>query len=137
MTRIGGMGLLPLGTVFSGDKVQRQTKGAVPELTGILAPLSGLSYEGYEIHMGRSGELPPVISNGDTYGTYVHGVFDAPGIAETVLRALCSKKGADISELGSFDQTAYRETQYDRLADAVRGGLDMDLIYRIVDRTDM
>ena len=137
MTRIEGIGLLPVRTVFSGDKVQRQTGGVFPELSGIFAALSGLSYEGYEIHMGRSGELPPVISNGNIYGTYVHGVFDAPGVAEAVLRALCCKKGADISALGAFDQTAYRETQYDKLADAVRGGLDMDLIYRIVNRAAM
>ena len=132
LTRIDGMALLPIRTVFSGDKVQRQTRGVFPGLTGILAPLSGLAYEGYEIHMGRSGEHPPVISSGSVYGTYVHGVFDAPGVAETVLRSLCRKKGADFSALGSFDPSAYREAQYDKLADAVREGLDMELIYRIV-----
>ena len=134
LTRIDGMDLLPVSTVFSGDKVQRQTSGVFPALTGILSPLEGLAYEGYEIHMGRSGDLPPVISRGNIYGTYVHGVFDAPGVAETVLRALCGEKGADFSALGSFDPAACREAQYDKLAAAVREGLDMDLIYRIVNR---
>ena len=87
--------------------------------------------------MGRSGVLPPVISNeeGTVYGSYVHGIFDATGIAETILRALCDKKGADFSSLGSFDPKAYKEAQYDKLAAAVREGLDMDLVYRIVDDT--
>ncbi len=131
---IAGMGLLPVSTVFEGEKVQRQSSGAFPELFGIFALLSGLAYEGYEIHMGRSGKLPAVISNGSIYGSYVHGIFDAPGIAETILRALCEKKSADFSSLESFDPKAYKEAQYDKLAAAVREGLDMDLIYRILNR---
>ena len=132
---IAGMGLLPVSTVFEGEKLQRQTSGVFPKLAGIFAPLSGLAYEGYEIHMGRSGVLPPVITNqeGTVYGSYVHGIFDAPGIAETLLRALCEKKGAAFSSLGSFDHKAYKEAQYDKLAQAVREGLDMELVYRIVD----
>lgn len=135
---IAGLGLLPVSTVFEGEKVQRQTSGAFPELPGVFAPLSGLAYEGYEIHMGRSGVLPPVISNaeGTVCGSYVHGIFDAQGIAETLLRALCSKKGADYSALGSFDPNAYKEAQYDKLAAACREGLDMELVYRIVNDSE-
>ncbi len=100
---------------------------------GLLAPLSGMAYEGYEIHMGRSGEVRPALAGrGNVYGTYIHGVFDAPGVADAVLAALCEKKGADVSELGSFDVEAYRERQYDLLADAVRENLDMELVYRIL-----
>lgn len=131
---IDGMGLLPVSTVFEGEKVQRQTSGVFPELAGIFAPVSGLSWEGYEIHMGRSGKHPPVMENGAVYGTYVHGLFDAPGVAEAILRALCDKKGADFSALGSFDPKAYKEAQYDKLARAVRDGLDMELVYRIVNK---
>ncbi|MBQ7061171.1 MAG: cobyric acid synthase, partial [Clostridia bacterium] len=134
VSSIDGMSLLPIKTVFEGDKVQRQTNGAIPRLTGIFASLSGLPFEGYEIHMGRSGALPPVITNagGTVYGSYIHGIFDAPGVAETVLHALCDKKSADFSALGSFDPKAYKEAQYDKLAAAVREGLDMELVCRIV-----
>jgi hypothetical protein len=31
---------------------------------------------------------------------------------------------------------AYREEQYDKLAQVVREGLDMELVYRILDRRD-
>ena len=131
---IAGMELLSISTVFEGEKVQRQTRGVFPKLPGVFASLSGLAYEGYEIHMGRSGELPPVIANeeGTVYGSYVHGIFDAPGVAETILFALCNRRGIDYSALGTFDPKAYKEAQYDKLAAAVREGLDMELVYRIV-----
>ena len=135
VTEIAGLGLLPMDTVFRGEKVQTQTEGVLSGVDGLLAGLNGLRYEGYEIHMGRSREkLPALNGAGHIYGSYVHGIFDAPGIAVGVLRALCEKKGVDFAALNSFDMAAYKERQYDLLADAVRGGLDMELIYRILDR---
>ena len=132
-TKIAGLGLLDMDTVFHGEKVQSQAKGVFGAVEGLLAPLSGMAYEGYEIHMGRSQETRPALTGQDSvYGTYLHGVFDAPGVADAVLAALCGKKGVDPSQLGSFDPGAYRERQYDLLADAVRANLDMELVYRIL-----
>ena len=134
-TEIRGLGLLPLETVFRGQKVQTQTEGVFSGVDGLLSGLNGLRYEGYEIHMGRSGEkLPPLVSRGNVYGSYVHGVFDAPGIADEILRALCRIKGVDFAALGTFDVTAYKERQYDLLADTVRNNMDMDLVYRVLRR---
>lgn len=136
-TRVAGMGLLEMDTVFQEEKVQTQTRGVFNPVEGLLAPLSGMAYEGYEIHMGRSGETRPALAGrGNVYGTYIHGVFDAPGVADAVLAALCEKKGADVSKLGIFEAEAYRERQYDLLADAVRENLDMELVYRILNRQD-
>ena len=56
------------------------------------------------------------------------------GVADAVLAALCRRKGVDFAALDAFDMAAYRERQYDKLADAVREGLDMDLVYRILRR---
>lgn len=135
VTRIAGMGLLDMDTVFRGDKVQTQTRGVFSGITGMLETLNGLAYEGYEIHMGRSREaMPPLNGGGNIYGSYIHGVFDAPGIADTILKAICRKKGVDFSALETYDAAEYKQRQYDRLADAVRQGLDMDLVYRIVNR---
>ena len=135
VTEITGLELLPMETVFAGQKVQRQTEGTFANAPGLLSCLNGLSYAGYEIHMGRSTEaLPPVIGQGNVYGSYIHGIFDAPGVADTLLTALAEKKGIDPKALGSFDREAYRQQQYDKLADAVRGGLDMELVYRILNR---
>ena len=133
-TEIAGMGLLNVETVFEDEKVQKQTSGVFEGIEGLFSTLNGMAYEGYEIHMGRSGQLSPVISNKNVYGSYIHGIFDAAGIAETVLAALCQKKGADPSGLGSFDPAAYKQAQYDKLAAAVREGLDMELVYRILNR---
>ena len=133
-TQVAGMGLLPTETVFQGDKRQTQVSGTLNPVDGILSPLSGMAYEGYEIHMGRSGDQPPLLGSGCVYGTYIHGIFDAPGIADAVLGALCRKKGLSPTILTSFDPTAYKERQYDLLAQAVRDNLDMDLVYRILNR---
>ncbi len=135
VTEITGLGLLPMETVFEGQKVQTQTKGVFQDIPGMLAPLNGMAYEGYEIHMGRSEEkLPPVVNEGRVYGSYVHGIFDAPGITDTILRVICQEKGIDFDSLGTFDMKQYKEIQYDKLADAVRSGLDMDYIYKIINR---
>ena len=61
-----GLGLLPVETLFSADKYTRQVHGAVRQLPGVWAPLSGLLVSGYEIHMGRTEYL----ADGDK-GTFV------------------------------------------------------------------
>lgn len=135
VTEIDGMGLLPLETVFQGEKVQTQTNGVFSGVAGLLSELNGKRYAGYEIHMGRSEEARGALfSMGNVYGSYVHGVFDEQEVADTVLKALCTKKGVSFESLGTFDARAYKERQYDLLADAVRAGLDMPLIYRILNR---
>ena len=135
VTEIAGMGLLDMDTVFRGDKVQTQTRGVFDRVTGMLENLNGLAYEGYEIHMGRSQEVLPVLNGGgNVYGSYIHGIFDAPGIADAILKAVCAQKRLDFSALETYDAEEYKERQYDILADAVRQGLDMELIYRILNR---
>ena len=135
VTEIAGLGLIDMDTVFRGDKVQTQTRGVFDRVTGMLENLNGLAYEGYEIHMGRSQEKLPVLNGGgNVYGSYIHGIFDAPGIADTILKAVCAQKRLDFSARETYDAEEYKERQYDILADAVRQGLDMELIYRILNR---
>jgi adenosylcobyric acid synthase len=135
VTEINGMGLLEMDTVFRGEKVQTQVKGIFEGVSGLLEGLNGLEYEGYEIHMGRSEEKLPPLMGGDTvYGSYIHGIFDAPGITDTILKAVCTSKGIDYDALGTFDVREYKERQYDLLADAVRSGMDMDYVYRVLNR---
>ena len=135
LREIQGLGLLDIDTVFYGEKVQTQTRGVFSGVEGIFSGLNGLGYEGYEIHMGRGGEKAPVVlSRGSVYGSYVHGIFDAPGVSDAILRALCARKGVAFEALGSFDARAYKERQYDLLADGVRQGLDMDFVYRVLNR---
>ena len=84
LTQIRGLGLLDMDTVFHGEKVQRQTAGTFSGVQGLLSGLNGLGYEGYEIHMGQSASaMPPLAGSGSVYGSYIHGVFDAPAAGST------------------------------------------------------
>ena len=131
--QVRGMELLAIDTVFRGEKTQRQTEGRFSGLDGIFACLNGLSYSGYEIHMGISGAAQPtVLQNGSVYGSYVHGIFDRDGVCEAMLGALCAKKGLDAGAFRAQSAEEYMHLQYDTLAAAVREGLDMDLVYRVL-----
>ena len=135
VTDIKGMGLLPMDTVFQGEKVQQQTSGVFGEIPGALHSLSGMKYTGYEIHMGRSRQqLAPLVNQGNVYGSYIHGIFDGAGIAQAVIGDLAARKGIDPGTLTVFDPERYKQEQYDKLADAVRGGLDMDFVYKVLNR---
>lgn len=139
-----GLGLLPTETVFTGQKARTQACGRFGTVEGVLSGLSGLPVEGYEIHMGRT-EVPPQggllrlegervdgAQQGNVYGCYLHGLFDGQA-ADELVRALCRFKG--IAELrGVDDRKAYREAQYDRLADSLRENLSMSAIYKILEK---
>ncbi|MBQ7719310.1 MAG: cobyric acid synthase [Clostridia bacterium] len=129
---IAGMSLLPIETVFAKEKTRTQTEGVFSGVGGVFAGLEGLYYRGYEIHMGQSGESCAVLRSGNVYGSYIHGMFDENGIARAIVKALYDIRGLEFDENAVFDVHAYREGQYDKLADAVRGALDMDLVYRIL-----
>ncbi len=134
-----GMGLLPVSTIMTKEKVRLQTTCTLPEIDGILSDLSGEKVSGYEIHMGRSfsgkadghcAELnQPVISQGNVYGTYIHGFFDRGKIALKVVEALARKKGVTYTSDSWTDYRQYKESQYDKLADTLREYLDIDKIY--------
>ena len=71
-------------------------------------------------------------NRGNIYGTYVHGIFDSPQIARTVAEALAAAKGLCLEQAADMDYRAYREQQYDKLAESLREHLDMDAVYRIM-----
>ena len=98
---------------------------------------------GYEIHTGRTEVQglpfctqadghPEGCVQGDVFGTYLHGVFDAPEAALRTAQALAQKKGVTLTG-EALDTHAYKEQQYDKLADSVRKSLDMEWIYRIME----
>ena len=158
-TQVRGMELLPIDTEFETEKVRTRVAGTFDQVTGILKELSGLEIEGYEIHMGishsadpdagfmtqvteiqQSSTIPTIsklqkqdgISYGNCYGTYLHGIFDRPGVAEAITRILLKKKGLDGETVASFDYQRYKEQQYDKLADVLRQSLDMKAIYEMM-----
>lgn len=148
---IRGMGLLPMETVFAGEKTRTRVDGTFGSVDGILNGLSGIAFSGYEIHMGRTTldeKLKPLTFLGDTvsgvskpdgafgngvYGSYVHGIFDKEEVAKAVVLSLAKAKGADMFQAETMDYAAYKEQQYDKLADILRKHLDMTKIYEILE----
>jgi adenosylcobyric acid synthase len=140
---VTGMCLLPVKTVFAAEKHRTRVTAVALEVGGVLAALSGAALEGYEIHMGvtENADAPLLrLSDGSTdgcqfgnvYGTYLHGFFDSAQCRDRVLGALCKRKGVSL-DIETFDFTAYKERNYDLLAQGVRDALDMRLIYRILE----
>ena len=141
-----GLGLLPIATVFAGDKQRTRVTGRVQRIGGLFAPLQDAQVEGYEIHMGRTtyldGALPLVqLATGqmdgcwqhNVYGTYLHGFLDTADVRARLLQALASKKGVSL-DAPTFDLAQYKQQQYDALAQAVRSHLHMPAIYRILEQ---
>ncbi len=151
LPEMAGLGLLPLTTVFAGTKETHRVRGEVAEGTGLLKSAAGAPLTGYEIHMGRTyGEgiaLPfritdrtdvavtpataydgAIDESGRVLGTYIHGLFHNGQLRRAMLEELARRKGAvlpSVAELGAMD------AEFDKLADWVRGSLNMDLIYEI------
>ena len=130
---ISGMGLLPLKTEFAGEKTRIRTQGVLDPVDGPLSGLSGQPYDGYEIHMGLTGTDRNLINCRNVYGTYLHGLFDRPETAQALVRALMREKGLDPASVKALDIAAYKQQQYDILADGLRRSLNMDAVYKIVE----
>lgn len=148
-----GMELLPVETRLVKDKVRTQVTGKFADIGGALAPLSGMHLEGYEIHMGETrvelqascfaaitDKITGMQKNDgcckkNIYGTYVHGIFDQRKIAALIVKVLADRKGVSFLGKGSGeeDYQAFKEAQYDRLADGLREALDMNLIYGLLE----
>ncbi len=137
-----GMGLLPCVTVFRREKTRTRVTGAALSLPGLWAPLSGRSFGGYEIHMGKTLSEAPFAClstggadgcvSGNILGSYVHGLFDSGDLAAALAALLRRRKGLPPVPAPALSYGAYKETQYDLLAAELRKALDMDAVYRIL-----
>ena len=114
-----GLGLLPLVTAFEPDKLLQPTQARFATLAAPCGPwsaLSGVAFDGYEIHHGRTAQHPDLPAatvavhnaagevlgwqQGAVLGLYAHGLFESPA----VLRALF---GAEVRTLDAvFDGLA-------------------------------
>lgn len=124
-----GLGLLPVRTVFASTKTRTQRGGMLPRLSGCFSALSGLAYEGYEIHMGETQGAP---QQGNVWGTYLHGLFDRAAIVQALVDALCLHRGIEPFPVEAMDAQAHKEQQYDLLADGLRKSLNMPLLYDLL-----
>ena len=163
-----GLGLLPITTTMSGEKITRQVEFSV------LFTVDGLQFtddyfdgskgfasksavnckpstankknlKGYEIHMGQTqpfgsampspllhlsdGRQDGYIVDNKCMGTYVHGILDNASFVDFLLLPFAEKLS---QTKASFDYQAFKEEQYDKLADHVRQHVDMQRIYKIL-----
>lgn len=132
--QLNGMDLLDTNTVLEKEKVTKQVEAKLDKINGPLRFLSGKIAKGYEIHMGNTSiegdvydEL--IISNGNVYGTYVHGIFDNDNIALDIVKYLANKKGINLDVSNYVDYESYTQSQYDILAKMIREHMDMDAVY--------
>lgn len=145
--RLPGLGLLPVSTRMTGEKVTRQVKFQLFE-NGGRATEDGtlkLSMSGYEIHMGSTvpiegtsasplnmledGLCDGYIVDSTCMGTYIHGILDNPEFIDFLLKPFAGK----LSETAeAFNYQQFKEEQYDKLAEHVRQHVDMPLIYKIL-----
>ena len=129
-----GLELLPTRTVFTLEKRRAQVTATA------AAPFAGAALTGYEIHTGRTtvegapfctlaDGTPDGCVQGSVFGTYLHGLFDSGELTEKLAALLCRRKGLAPETAAQLTMQAYREQQFDLLADGVRRALDMPAIY--------
>ncbi len=135
--RLMGLGLLPCTTVFTGEKTRTRRQARCT-----TAPFEGIAITGYEIHMGRTdtGDAVPFCRFSDggcdgavcgsVFGSYLHGLFDSGELVEKLADRLAARKGLRLPPVQLETRAAFRDRQYEELADAVRKSLDMERIYQ-------
>ena len=133
---LAGLGLLPTRTAFDAQKRRTQVRAAIQS-----GPFAGAKLTGYEIHNGRTevggapfcllaDGTPEGCVSGNVFGTYLHGLFDSGELTAALAKALCARKGISPTQTRLMSMEAYRQRQFDLLADGVRRALDMEAVYR-------
>ena len=133
LKEVAGLGLLPVSTIFEPTKITRQINAAV-NLPGVRKPAL---LSGYEIHMGRTAtegagdcsvqEFLTASLDGKVWGSYVHGLFDCDEMRDSFIAWVC---GSNDSVQTTFSYKAFKEYNYDLLADTVEKQVDVDSILK-------
>ncbi|MCM1221903.1 MAG: cobyric acid synthase [Lachnospiraceae bacterium] len=134
---IKGLGILPIATEMNGKKITRQIKF---RFMNHEEPC-----EGYEIHNGRTSILDMssrsvcIFADGDTdgcqalngnaFGTYIHGILDNEPVINHILSYFPHKKDGNKE---TVTYKAFKEQQYDMLADHLRKHIDIPALYKIL-----
>ena len=133
-----GLGLLPMVTRMSGEKVTRQIKFT-------LSGSSSDRMDGYEIHMGvttpvegetvcplnrlEDGSMDGCRVDEKCMGTYIHGILDNASFIDFLLKPYAHRL---TEEAETFNYQTYKEQQYDKLADHVRAHVNIPRVYQIL-----
>jgi adenosylcobyric acid synthase len=113
-----GLGLLPLVTRFEPDKLLQPTRATFAATTGAWQALAGVSFDGYEIHHGRTAPHPAMApgldalhnaagamigwQQGNVLGLYTHGLFESPEVLQALFGAGCRTLDAVFDGLADY-----------------------------------
>jgi adenosylcobyric acid synthase len=130
-----GLGLLPVQTVFVKRKLVRQVTVECPSR----------QWTAYEIHMGRTEFTRPVeglnvvregdrrrgegIREGNVWGTYLHGWFEAPEVRQRVAVAA----GLANYHPDLVPWAEQRQRIYAQMADQLVASVDLDSVRRYLE----
>ena len=116
ITRLPGLGLLPIQTKMTPEKTTRQ----------VTFQFDGQPCQGYEIHQGVSDTDQAIIQADHCIGTYIHGFLDNAPVIEYLL------KDKTVSRTSLKNYSEFKEEQYDKLADHVRHHVNIPKLYQIL-----
>jgi len=141
-----GLNLLPVETFFEpiNEKITLQSQAQVEasSVRGLFANMNGQRFQAYQIHVGRTVTIGRN-RQGGTYafqtfptdkdgwlsadgwcaGCYLHGLFENDNFRQSMVAALAGRRSAQplLPERVGFN----RQLEYDRLADLLRGHIDI------------
>ena len=115
-----GLGLLPIHTTMTHEKTTRQ----------VSFQFEGQECQGYEIHQGISDTDQSILQTDHCIGTYIHGFLDNAPVIEHLLKDKASVS-TPVQNYGAF-----KEEQYDKLAEHVRKYVDIPRLYQILQGDD-
>jgi len=134
LRQLPGLDLLPLCTTLEGEKVTKQVRFC---FDGGKSPCVG-----YEIHNGRTEMLSDIQSlntladghtdgcfSGNCFGTYIHGILDNGEFVDFLINPYLAEK----EKQPVFDYFAFKQEQYDKLADHVRKHVDIAKVYSFLE----
>jgi adenosylcobyric acid synthase len=114
-----GLGLLPIHTTMTTEKTTRQVTFA----------FDGQECQGYEIHQGVSDTDQSILQADHCIGTYIHGFLDNAPVIEFLLK---QQPTANSQMPIAKSYAAFKEEQYDKLAEHVRQYVDIPRLYQIL-----
>ncbi|MEM8603751.1 MAG: cobyric acid synthase CobQ [Cyanobacteria bacterium P01_H01_bin.121] len=138
--RFPGLGLIPVWTLFDGQKVVRQRQVSSDY------PLAGLPLMGYEVHHGRTQlmdrkaerqnneKFVPLFDDASLglvnemqtiWGTYLHGIFDNGPWRRAWLNHLRQQRGLKALPTGIANYRSQRDALLDRITNTVAEHLNL------------
>ncbi len=143
---VDGLGLLDIETVFEETKVTAQVEAHVQQTAegmGHGVSSDALLLKGYEIHMGRTtGDVglfslrrlssqSEIVLDGsvkrNTWGTYIHGIFDNDRFRRSLINSLRTRWGLEPRE-ETVDYSRMRDEALEKWTEVLSKHVDIEYI---------